>query len=102
MPRAKAKTETTVKAAKKKKVSFKFKPQENVHEVKLAGTFSNWDQGAIVMAQGKRGEWKAQVSLKPGEYEYKFLADGNWYNDPAADKQVPNMSGSENSLRIVR
>ena len=102
MPRAKEKTRMAVKEANKKKVTFKFKGPENAHEVKVAGTFSNWDQGAIMMAKGKSGEWKAQIPLDPGAYEYKFLVDGNWYNDPAADKQVPNMWGSENSLRIVR
>ncbi len=102
MARAKASATSAGKEAKMKKVTFKFKGSENIHEVKLAGTFSNWDQGAIMMTKGKSGEWKTQVNLNPGQYEYKFLADGAWYNDPAADKQVPNNQGSENSLRIVR
>jgi hypothetical protein len=54
------------------------------------------------MNRAKSGEWQAQVSLEPGEYEYKFWADGVWYNDPAADKQAPNAWGSENSVRAVR
>ena len=102
MPRAKGKAMTETAAAKKKRVSFKFKAPETVNEVKLAGNFSNWEQGAIVMSKGKSGEWKAQLSLPPGEYEYKYLADGVWCNDPAADKLVTNTWGSENSLRVVR
>ena len=86
----------------KKKVTFSFKPTQNVHDVKLAGNFTNWDQGAIVMTQGRSGEWKTQASLEPGEYEYKFMADGVWFNDPKADKQMPNAWGSENSLKVVK
>jgi len=87
---------------RKKRITFKFKAPSSIHEVKLAGSFSNWEQGAIMMEKGKSGEWKAQVSLTPGEYEYKFLADGIWFNDSQADRQVQNIWGSENSLRIVR
>jgi len=86
----------------KKKVAFKFVPANPVHDVKLAGSFTNWERGAIVMARGRSGEWKAQVSLDPGEYEYKFMADGIWFNDPAADRSATNVWGSENSVRVVR
>ena len=85
-----------------KKVTFSFKPAQELHEVKLAGNFTNWEQGAIVMTKGRFGEWKAQTTLEPGEYEYKFMADGNWLNDPKADKQKFNDLGSENSVKVVR
>ncbi|MGB9613165.1 MAG: isoamylase early set domain-containing protein [Candidatus Margulisiibacteriota bacterium] len=88
--------------ARKKRVTFKFKAPAGVCEVKLCGNFTNWEQGAIVMTKGKSGEWKAQVSLEPGEYEYKFLADGVWYVDPSSERQVQNNLGTENSVRLVR
>ena len=88
--------------AGKKRVTFKFKIPASARDVKLCGSFTNWEQGAIVMNRAKSGEWQAQVSLEPGEYEYKFWADGVWYNDPAADRQAPNAWGSENSVRRVR
>jgi 1,4-alpha-glucan branching enzyme len=95
---AKAKTIT------KKRVTFKFKGPDGVKtkEVKLCGSFSNWEEGAVFMTKAKSGEWKTIVSLLPGEYEYKFLVDGVWYNDPQADKQAANEWGSENSVRVVR
>jgi len=89
-------------AQKNKRVTFKFSAAQPFNQVKLAGNFSDWEQGAIVMTKNKSGEWRAQLSLPAGEYEYKFLADGVWFNDPGADKQVPNIWGNENSLRIVR
>jgi len=87
--------------ARKKRVTFKFKAPKEAQEVKLCGSFTNWEQGAIVMKKGKTGEWKAQVSLLPGEYEYKFLADGVWYADPAATRQAFNSFGTQNSVRVV-
>ena len=86
----------------KKRVTFSFRSKQDLHDVKLAGNFTNWDQGAIVMTRGLTGEWKAQASLEPGEYEYKFLVDGAWLNDPKAEKLVRNSLGSENSVKIVR
>jgi pullulanase len=86
----------------KKKVTFSFKPEQEVHDVKLAGNFTNWEQGAIMMTKGRFGAWKAQTELEPGEYEYKFMADGQWMNDPKADKQKFNELGSENSVKVVR
>ncbi len=88
--------------AGKKKVSFIFKAPGSAHDVKLCGNFTSWEQGAIVMKNARGGEWKTQIDLEPGEYEYKYWADGVWYNDPSADKQVSNDWGSENSVRVVR
>jgi len=87
--------------AKKKRVTFSFDPPQAYSEVKLCGSFTNWVEGAITMTKGKTGAWKAQVSLEPGEYEYKFIADGVWLDDPFAEKQVANDQGTINSLRTV-
>jgi hypothetical protein len=89
-------------AGKKKKVTFTFKPEREVRDLKLAGSFTGWAQGAIMMTKGRSGEWKAQANLEPGEYEYKFLADGDWLNDPKADRFAPNNWGSENSIKVVK
>jgi 1,4-alpha-glucan branching enzyme len=70
-------------------------------EVYLAGEFNNWDTRAHPMKKDKNGIWKITLSLNPGRYEYRFLADGNWKNDPACSCCVPNESGSQNCIRIV-
>ncbi|MBN3033913.1 MAG: isoamylase early set domain-containing protein [Candidatus Saganbacteria bacterium] len=88
--------------AKKKKVTFSFRSAQEMHDVKLAGNFTDWEKGAIMMTKGLSGEWKAQASLEPGEYEYKFLADGAWINDPKADRLTANGWGSENSIKVVK
>jgi 1,4-alpha-glucan branching enzyme len=54
------------------------------------------------MKKDKKGIWKATVSLKPGRYEYRFLVDGNWENDPSCAGCVSNEFGSKNCVRIVK
>jgi len=83
-----------------KKVSFEFLAPE-AQEVYLAGGFNNWDINANPMKKDKKGLWKATLSLKPGRYEYRFLVDGNWENDPSCCDCVPNEFGSENCVRTV-
>jgi len=83
-----------------KKVPFEFLAQE-AQEVYLAGGFNDWDTSSNPMKKDKKGVWKTALSLKPGKYEYRFLVDGNWKNDPSCCDCVPNEFGSENCVRIV-
>jgi len=83
-----------------KKIPFEFLSPE-AQEVYLAGGFNNWDVNANPMKKDKKGLWKATLSLKPGRYEYRFLVDGNWENDPLCCDCVPNEFGSQNCVKIV-
>jgi hypothetical protein len=53
------------------------------------------------MKKDKKGIWKVAISLAPGRYEYRFVADGNWENDPSCPGCVANEFGGENCVRIV-
>ena len=86
--------------AKPKKVQFELLALD-AQKVYLAGNFNNWDASANVMKKDKKGIWKAVLSLRPGRYEYRFLVDGTWENDPACCDCVPNEFGSQNCVRIV-
>jgi 1,4-alpha-glucan branching enzyme len=86
--------------SKAKKVQFEF-PAPEAQKVYLAGDFNNWDPSANPMKKDKKGIWKTALSLKPGRYEYRFLVDGNWENDPSCRGCVPNEFGSQNCVRIV-
>jgi 1,4-alpha-glucan branching enzyme len=85
---------------KPKKVQFELLAPD-AQKVYLAGNFDNWDTRANPMKKDKKGKWKITVSLKPGRYEYRFLKDGDWENDPACCDCVPNEFGSQNCVRIV-
>jgi 1,4-alpha-glucan branching enzyme len=86
--------------SKTKKVPFEFVAPD-AQKVVLAGDFNHWNPKTSPMKKDKKGIWKATVSLKPGRYEYRFLVDGNWVNDPACCDCVPNEFGSKNCVRIV-
>jgi 1,4-alpha-glucan branching enzyme len=48
------------------------------------------------------GQWEVSMQLKPGKYQYKFVADDQWLVDPKASENVPNSHGSQNSVREVK
>jgi len=67
----------------------------------VAGTFNEWDVTATPMKKGRNGSWSATLKLPPGEYEFRYFADGQWFTDFAADGLVPNGFGDLNSLLTV-
>ena len=70
-------------------------------EVYLVGTFNNWKTTETPMKKDKKGVWKKTLSLEAGEYQYRFLVNGNWENDPSCSSCVPNEFGSQNCVRVV-
>jgi hypothetical protein len=69
-------------------------------QVCLAGDFNGWDPAALPMSR-RGGMFVKRIHLAPGEHQYKFLVDGEWQTDPAAEMQVPNGLGSMNSVITV-
>ncbi len=80
------------------KTVFSFKAPE-AQSVQLAGDFTGWDQAPLSLKRAKNGLWKTTVVLPPGNYQYRFLVDGQWRDDPSCDTRVPNPFGAENCLR---
>ena len=68
------------------------------HHVALAGSFNNWDPQAQPMARGGEGTWTASLTLKPGTYQYKFVVDGDWREDPANPNRAWDANGVCNSV----
>jgi len=77
-------------------VKFLFRTN-GARSVKVAGTFTDWEKNAIELQKLGDGEWSAMVKLPSGEYQYKFLVDGEWFTDPNASAEVWNNIGSVNS-----
>ena len=70
--------------------------------VSLCGDFNGWLPSATSMKRHDDGRWETTVALAPGRYQYKFIVDGEWIPDPAAQHNVPNQHGSLNSVVEVR
>lgn len=83
-----------------KKVQFEL-PAMEARQVYLTGDFNNWEKESLPMKKDKNGLWKKTLSLKPGRYEYRFLIDGIWGNDPACAGCVPNEFGTCNCVKMV-
>jgi 1,4-alpha-glucan branching enzyme len=68
-------------------------------DVLLVGDFTDWETQAKRMKRARpRGRtFETTVSLRPGSYEYKFIVDGEWVEDPKAEAQ-PNPHGTMNSV----
>jgi hypothetical protein len=54
------------------------------------------------MVRREGGVWQKSLTLPPGRYHYKFVADGQWMHDPASREKVPNEHGSLNSVIEVQ
>jgi 1,4-alpha-glucan branching enzyme len=81
----------------KRRITFKLEASE-AKEAILAGDFNSWDTKKHLMKRDNKGRWSKIVTLAPGSYEYKFLVDGEWQNDPRNDQVVPNSFGTLNNL----
>lgn len=71
-------------------------------KVSVAGTFNNWDLKQDSAKKDLKGNWTAKINLSPGRYEYKFIIDGVWSNDPSCTNCVTNNFGSQNCVVEVR
>ena len=68
--------------------------------VNIAGDFNAWEMTTLVLRKAG-GVWKIMLELKPGTYQYKFLVDGEWVNDPNNVRTAPNQFGSLNNVLEV-
>ncbi len=68
----------------------------------LSGDFNQWNTSSHPLKKGKDGKWKISLPLSPGQYQYRFLVDGEWQNDPSSPECVANPFGTSNCLKSVR
>lgn len=94
---AKTRSQNSSRAPTRRRITFRLEDGA-AQRVAVAGTFSDWDVKPIDMHCDGSGNWKAVVLLKPGRYEYRFLVDGVWQDDPACHERVPNEFGTENCV----
>jgi 1,4-alpha-glucan branching enzyme len=71
------------------------------HRVCLVGEFNGWDINNLPMTRSADGVWTATLRLDPGEYRFRYWADGHWFVDYAAFGLVHGPFGLEGVVRIV-
>lgn len=73
----------------------------DARDVKVAGNFNGWHPDATPLKKSGVGEWAIQLKLRPGKYEYRFVVDGKWCDDPHASLRGANPFGGFNSILEV-
>ena len=87
-------------AVKRRRILFSLvNPQ--AREVSVAGEFNGWNPATHPMKSNGNGNWQKIMMLPPGQYEYKFLVDGQWRNDPSNPDRTPNCYGTYNDILKV-
>jgi 1,4-alpha-glucan branching enzyme len=70
--------------------------------VNVVGSFNQWRQGSFRLQKEIAGIWKGKFALKPGVYEYRFIVNGQWADDPKATKTTVNSFGTRNAVLEVK
>lgn len=70
--------------------------------VGLAGDFrpNGWHQPLRMEPDGDGGWWVARVTLGPGEYRFRYVADDTWYTDFASNGIELNEFGWDSLLYV--
>ena len=83
--------------SKRRRVTFSFESND-AKEVILMGDFNNWNPKKHPMQSDENGMWNQSVLIPLRRYEYKFLVDGQWKEDPQNERICPNSFGTYNSV----
>ena len=91
--KAAVKAPTAKKAAPKasKKVTVVFEANcPLATTVSVAGSFNNWAIDKDMLKKDKKtGLWVGKVALDAGQYEYKFVCDGQYWDE--GDNKIKNV-----------
>nr|WP_321234099.1 hypothetical protein [uncultured Psychroserpens sp.] len=77
-------------------VRFRLRGYDDAKHIIVAGSFNRWNEEDFEMYKIENG-WELKLNIKPGEYEYRFIVDGHWMEDPSNPSKVINEFGEYNS-----
>jgi chromosome partitioning protein len=76
------------------------------NDVRIAGDFNGWvpDKGvrSLIESDGETRVWTKILRLPPGTYQYRYVVDGEWRDDPENPERESSAVGSRNSVLRVR
>jgi 1,4-alpha-glucan branching enzyme len=78
---------------------FELNGHQQAQEVFVTGNFNDWNERELAMEKTEEG-WRLAYVLGPGNYEYKFIVDGQWQVDPINPYSVSE-GQFENSLLSI-
>jgi len=75
-------------------------------DVRIAGDFNGWvpDKGvrSLIESEGQTRVWTKILQLPPGSYQYRYVVDGEWREDPENPSTGGSSIGGRNSVLVVR
>ena len=75
-------------------------------DVRIAGDCNGWvpDKGVRSVIEAENGSrvWTKILHLPPGTYQYRYVVDGEWREDPVNASTAPSATGRVNSVLVVR
>jgi len=97
-------SEEVGQAGRPREVVVRFK-DASAGDVRIAGDFNGWvpDRGvrSLIASEGNDRVWTKVLNLEPGTYQYRYVVDGEWREDPANPKSAPGPTGQPNSILHV-
>ena len=82
--------------------TFSYDAGGKVGSAYVAGEFNGWNPTGTAMTDPDGdGVYTASLPLDPGTYQYKFVVDGNWLQDPANPNGADDGFGGKNSVLTV-
>ncbi len=84
------------------KVTFTV-PAPEAEKVAVVGDFNSWTPKGSDLKKLKNGSFKGTLELpKETTYEFKYLIDGAYVNEPEADRyQWNDYAGTENGVLVL-
>ena len=84
------------------KVTFSIEAKQ-AQTAAVVGDFNNWNSTEGELAKLKNGTFKVVLEIpKDASYEFKYIVDGNYVNEPEADSYRWNeFANAENSVLEV-
>ena len=84
------------------KVTFSIANKE-ANEAAVVGDFNNWNPEEGKLSKLKNGTFKGAFSIpNDASYEFKYVVDGAYINDEAADAYVWNeFANTENGVLVL-
>ncbi|MCX6150256.1 MAG: alpha-amylase family glycosyl hydrolase [Ignavibacteriales bacterium] len=76
---------------------FTYKPAKKVNEVKIFGSFNDWNKNNHPLKE-VNGVYEIFIPLLPGSYTYKFIVDGKEIVDPENPQRTPTGFDDFNSV----
>jgi chromosome partitioning protein len=77
----------------------------NANDVRIAGDFNGWvpDKGvrSLIESEGQTRVWTKILRLAPGTYQYRYVVDGEWREDPENPEMISSAIGGRNSVLVV-